>query len=77
MLTVDHLNFSRSTRVLWLIEEIGLDYRLETRTRTLGFAAPESLRAVDPLGKAPVLDHDGVLVIVCRDPDLSERASQR
>jgi glutathione S-transferase len=62
MLTLHHLNFSRSTRVIWLLEELQLDYRLEAHSRTPGFAAPDSLRLVHPLGKAPVLDCDGVLI---------------
>jgi glutathione S-transferase len=49
MLTVHHLNFSRSTWVLWLREQIGRDYRLQTDIRTPGFAALQSLSAVHPL----------------------------
>lgn len=59
MITVHHLNFSRSTRVIWLLEELGLDYRLVRHARTPGFAAPQSLRAVHPLGKAPVIEDAG------------------
>ncbi|WP_298687522.1 glutathione S-transferase [uncultured Sphingomonas sp.] len=58
MLTLHHLNFSRSTRVLWLLEELGIDYDLVRYERTPGFRAPETLKAVHPLGKAPVLEDD-------------------
>ncbi len=56
MITVHHLNNSRSQRVLWLLEELGLDYtvvRYQRDARTL--LAPPALRAVHPLGKSPVL----------------------
>ncbi len=56
MLTVHHLNNSRSQRVLWLLEELELDYavrRYERDARTL--RAPPELRAVHPLGKSPVV----------------------
>jgi glutathione S-transferase len=62
-ITVHHLNNSRSQRVLWLLEELGLDYeirRYERDPKTL--LAPPSLRAVHPLGKSPVVtDGDRVL----------------
>ena len=63
MLTVHHLNNSRSQRVLWLLEELGVDYevrRYDRDIRTL--LAPPSLRAVHPLGKAPVVT-DGALTL--------------
>ena len=55
MIIVHHLNFSRSTRVLWLLEELALPYRIRFHQRTPGFRAPDSLKAVHPLGKAPVM----------------------
>ncbi len=58
MITLHHLNFSRSTRVLWLLEELGIDYDLVRYERTAGFRAPDTLKAVHPLGKAPVLQDD-------------------
>ena len=60
MLTVHHLDNSRSQRVLWLLEELGLPYEIlhyQRNTRTL--LAPPELRAIHPLGKAPVITHDG------------------
>jgi glutathione S-transferase len=62
MITLHHLNFSRSTRILWLLEELGIDYDLKTYARDENFRAPASLRDVHPLGKAPILvDGDVVL----------------
>ncbi len=63
MLVVHHLNNSRSQRVLWLLEELGAPYeikRYERDSKTL--AAPDSLKAVHPLGKSPVVS-DGALTI--------------
>jgi glutathione S-transferase len=60
MITIHHLNNSRSQRVLWLLEELGLPYevtRYERDPRTM--RAPASLRAVHPLGKSPVITEDG------------------
>ena len=62
MITVHHLNFSRSTRILWLLEELGLPYDLVRHERTAQFRAPESLKDVHPLGKAPAIV-DGALVL--------------
>jgi glutathione S-transferase len=56
MIRVHHLNNSRSQRVLWLLEELGLEYdvkRYERNVRTL--RAPAELRAVHPLGKSPII----------------------
>jgi glutathione S-transferase len=63
MITVHHLNNSRSQRVLWLLEELGLEYeirRYERDAKTM--LAPASLRAVHPLGKSPVIT-DGDLTL--------------
>lgn len=62
MITVHHLDFSRSTRVLWLLEELGLDYELVRYHRNVGGPAPTSLKAVHPLGTSPVIV-DGDLVL--------------
>lgn len=60
MLTVHHLNSSRSHRVLWLLEELGLEYELRKYQRDpRTMLAPPELRAVHPLGKSPVLTDDG------------------
>src|SRR5471030_2651635 len=63
MITVHHLNNSRSQRVLWLLEELGLEYevrRYERDPQTM--LAPASLRAVHPLGKSPVIS-EGELTV--------------
>jgi glutathione S-transferase len=56
MIVVHHLNNSRSQRVLWLLEELGLEYEIKPyqRDRKTMLAPPE-LRAVHPLGKSPVI----------------------
>ena len=64
MLTVHHLNNSRSQRILWLLEELGTGYAVKhyTRNKTTNLAPPE-LRQVHPLGKSPVItDADGTVV---------------
>ena len=63
MIVVHHLNNSRSQRVLWLLEELGLPYevkRYERDRKTM--LAPPELRAVHPLGKSPVVT-DGDLIL--------------
>lgn len=60
MITVHHLEDSRSQRVLWLLEELGLDYQIERYKRDpKTMLAPESLKKVHPLGKSPVVVDDG------------------
>ena len=63
MITVHHLNNSRSQRILWLMEELGLDYEIERYERDkTTMRAPASLRAIHPLGKSPVVT-DGALTV--------------
>ena len=63
MITVHHLNESRSQRILWLLEELQLPYEIKfyKRDATTNLAPPE-LEAIHPLGKSPVIT-DGDLVI--------------
>ena len=64
MLTVYHLNESRSTRVLWLLEELALPYDIVFHQRdSQTNLAPDSLQKVHPLGKSPVLQ-DGDTVVI-------------
>ncbi len=64
MITVYHLENSRSQRILWLLEELGVPYEVERFARDpTTQRAPEALRAVSPLGKAPAI-RDGDLVLV-------------
>ena len=64
MLTVHHLNDSRSQRILWLLEELGTPYEIRpyARNATTRLAPPE-LAAVHPLGKSPVVEDDGLTLI--------------
>ena len=56
MIVVHHLNNSRSQRVLWLLEELGLEYEVKRYQRDpKTMLAPASLKAVHPLGKSPVI----------------------
>ena len=64
MIVVHHLNESRSQRVLWLLEELGLPYEIrhyarDAKTRL----APPELQAVHPLGKSPVVEADGLTLV--------------
>ena len=63
MIRVHHLNNSRSQRILWLLEELGLPYevvRYQRDAKTM--LAPAELRAVHPLGKSPVITDDDITV---------------
>jgi len=63
MIVVHHLNNSRSQRVLWLLEELGLEYeivRYQRDPKTM--LAPPALRAIHPLGKSPVIT-DGAATV--------------
>ena len=61
MITVHHLNNSRSQRVLWLLEELGVPYEIKRYQRDpQTMLAPPELRAVHPLGKSPVITEGGV-----------------
>ncbi|HEY2511672.1 MAG TPA: glutathione S-transferase [Polyangiaceae bacterium] len=60
MLVVHHLNNSRSQRILWLLEELGVPYEIKHYQRDPAtMLAPASLRAVHPLGKSPVVTDEG------------------
>jgi len=63
MITVHHLNNSRSQRVLWLLEELGIAYEIKRYQRDAKtMLAPPELRAVHPLGKSPVIQ-DGAVTL--------------
>ena len=59
MLILHHLEQSRSFRILWALEELGLDYRIQFYRRLPNFSGPPELKAAHPLGKAPVLTDGG------------------
>lgn len=56
---VHHLNYSRSLRVLWLLEELGLEYDIEPWERDENFRAPATASRVHPLGRFPMVEVDG------------------
>ena len=63
MLTLHHLEYSQSFRILWLLEELGVEYELkkydrDPKTRL----APDAYKSISPLGTAPVIT-DGDLVL--------------
>ena len=60
MIRVHHLNNSRSQRVLWLLEELGLPYEIVAYARDpKTMLAPDALKRVHPLGKSPLIEDDG------------------
>lgn len=62
-LTLHHLTHSRSERIIWLLEELQVDYALERHARDVQTRlAPEALARLHPLGKAPLLEHDGAVI---------------
>jgi glutathione S-transferase len=64
MLTVHHLNNSRSQRIVWLLEELGLAYEIKHYARdAVTSLAPPELKAIHPLGKSPMLTDDGRTII--------------
>jgi glutathione S-transferase len=63
VIVVHHLENSRSQRILWLLEELGLPYEVKRYARNpTTMLAPPELRRVHPLGKSPVIEDDGVVV---------------
>lgn len=62
-LVVHHLNNSRSQRVLWALEELGLPYEIKHYQRdAVTNLAPPELKAVHPLGKSPLLEDNGTVI---------------
>jgi glutathione S-transferase len=63
MIVVHHLNNSRSQRVLWALEELGVPYEVKRYERDLKTnLAPNTLKKVHPLGKSPVITDGGITV---------------
>lgn len=58
-ITVHHLNYSRSLRVLWMLEELELAYDVREWKRDANFRAPDDARKVHPLGRFPMVAVDG------------------
>ncbi len=64
MIKVHHLKESRSTRVLWLLEELGIDYqRVDYDRDPQTRLAPPAMRAIHPLGKSPIVEDEGHVLI--------------
>ncbi|MCK8134593.1 glutathione S-transferase family protein [Pseudoalteromonas sp. 2CM28B] len=63
MIKLHHLNKSRSKRIIWLLEELDVDYEIVTYQRNKEtFLAPDELKKVHQLGKSPVIEDDGLIV---------------
>jgi len=63
MIKLHHLNKSRSKRIIWLLEELDVDYEIVAYQRnTETFLAPDELKKVHQLGKSPVIEDDGLIV---------------
>ncbi|SMY31702.1 hypothetical protein PMAL9190_00152 [Photobacterium malacitanum] len=63
MITLHHLNKSRSKRIIWLLEELGMEYEVKPYLRdSVTFLAPPELKAIHPLGKSPVIEDNGIVI---------------
>ena len=63
MITLHHLENSRSLRIVWLLEELGLDYEIRHYARdSKTMLAPPELKQVHPLGKSPVITDGDITV---------------
>jgi glutathione S-transferase len=62
VLIVHHLEKSRSHRIVWLLEELGVEYEIKKYNRTAEHLAPKELEAVHPLGKSPVITDNGRVI---------------
>ena len=70
-ITVYHLETSRSERIVWLMEELGLPYELQVFPRETTGAAPHPLKEIHALGKAPVIRDGGTSAIQMANPSSS------
>ena len=63
MITLHHLNKSRSKRIIWLLEELNLAYEVKPYLRdAVTFLAPPELKNIHPLGKSPVIEDNGAVI---------------
>jgi len=62
MITLHHLRIGRSLFTVWLLEELGVDYKLEVYHRDEAGRAPPELKNIHPLGKSPVIDDGGFVL---------------
>ncbi len=64
MIKIHHLKQSRSTRIIWLMEELGLDYEVISYDRdSVTRLAPATLRDIHPLGKSPIVEVNGSVLV--------------
>ncbi len=71
MRVLHHLEQSRSFRILWAMEELGLDYEVKYYKRQPNLSAPPALKQIHPLGKAPILvDQSSGTGRICGDPGI-------
>ena len=59
---VHYLEDSRAHRILWLLEELGVDYEIKHYKRGSDMSAPEELKQVHPLGKSPIIEDEGRII---------------
>jgi len=63
MITIHHLEDSRSQRVIWLLEELGAPYQIKRYERDpVTGLGPQALYDIHPLGKSPMIEHDGEVI---------------
>lgn len=63
MIILHHLNQSRSKRIIWLLEELGVEYKIVPYRRdSVTFLAPPELKLIHPLGKSPVIEEQGRVI---------------
>ena len=62
MITVHHLSSSRSERIVWLLEELGVAYQLDWHQREANRAAPTAMADIHPIGKAPIISDAGLVL---------------
>ncbi|MEC6831424.1 glutathione S-transferase [Photobacterium toruni] len=63
MITLHHLNKSRSKRIIWLLEELNVIYEIKPYLRdAVTFLAPPELKNIHPLGKSPVIEDNGAVI---------------
>lgn len=63
MITLHHLNQSRSKRIIWLLEELELEYTIKPYQRdSVTFLAPPELKGIHPLGKSPVIEDNDMVI---------------
>lgn len=74
MLTLYHLRNSRSDRIIWLLEELALDYEIVRYDRDPTFRAPDAMREIHELGKSPIV-RDGDILIAGRVRSAKEKAA--